>query len=106
MGDKRKHEVNLVYIILVGFHPLHISRYKTLFTSFERICTKDYKIPNTGVIVPKDGVVHVYVENITNSDKNFVNPHNFDPENFNPQNFSNKFAYFGFGQGPRSCPGR
>ena len=80
-------------------------RYKMLFTAFERVCTKDYKIPDTDIVIPKDRVVHLWVENIINDEKNFINPGNFDPENFNPQNFTNKFAHFGFGQGPRSCPG-
>ena len=62
-------------------------------------------MPNTNFVIPKDRVVHIFVENTENSEQNFINPGNFDPENFNPQNFTNKFAYFAFGQGPRSCPG-
>ena len=80
-------------------------RFQRAFTSLERICTKDYKLPNSDIVIPKDRVVHIFVEHCENDEKNFVNPVNFDPENFNPQNFTNKFAHFGFGQGPRSCPG-
>jgi len=80
-------------------------RYKMLFTAPERVCTKDYKIPNTDITLQKGRVVHIFFGNIINDKKNFINPDNFDPENFNPENFTNKFAHMAFGQGPRSCPG-
>jgi len=80
-------------------------RYKMLFTAPERVCTKDYKIPNTDIIIPKGRIVHLFVGNIINDKKNFINPEKFDPENFNPENFTNKFAHMAFGQGPRGCPG-
>merc|ERR1712227_797026 len=54
-------------------------RYKSLFVSHERVCTKDYKLPGTDIVIPKGRVTHVY--------------------------FKNKFAYMSFGQGPRACPG-
>ena len=76
-----------------------------LFTAPERVCTKDYKIPNTDITLQKGRVVHIFFGNIINDKKNFINPDNFDPENFNPENFTNKFAHMAFGQGPRSCPG-
>ena len=76
-----------------------------LFTAPERVCTKDYKIPNTDIIIPKGRIVHLFVGNIVNDKKNYINPDNFDPENFNPENFTNKFAHMAFGQGPRGCPG-
>jgi len=80
-------------------------RYNMLFTSHERVCTKDYKIPNTDLVIPKDRIVHVYINGIINDKKNYTNPDNFDPENFNPDTFTNKFANMAFGQGPRACPG-
>merc|ERR1712133_102241 len=80
-------------------------RYKMLFSALERVCTKDYKIPNTDIIIPKGRIVHLFVGNISNNKKNFINPVKFDPENSNPENFTNKFAYMAFGQGPRGCPG-
>ena len=76
-----------------------------LVHTHERICTKDFRIPGTDITIPKDRVVHVYYEHIVKSEKNFVNPLNFDPDNFLPENAHNKFAVMGFGQGPRSCPG-
>ena len=77
-----------------------------LFTSHERVCTKDYKIPNTDIVVPKGRIVKVFFEGISNNRDTFIDPDNFNPENFNPNNFTNKFANMAFGQGPRSCPGK
>ena len=76
-----------------------------MFTSHERECTKDYRIPNTDFVIPKGHIVHVYFPKFTNSENNYVNPHSFDPDNFDPENFKNKFSFQGFGQGPRACPG-
>merc|ERR1712223_913275 len=59
-------------------------RYKMLFTAHERRCTRDYKIPDTDIVIPKGRIVHEY---------------------FNPDNKPNKFAFMMFGQGPRACPG-
>ena len=63
-----------------------------LFTAHERRCTRDYKIPDTDIVIPKGRIVHVYFNHFVNSRKNFINPDNFDPENFNPDNKPNKFA--------------
>jgi len=75
------------------------------FESHERLCTKDYKIPGTDIIVPKGRFVHVYIDGIINSEKNFINPTDFDPENFNPENNPAKFGNQVFGHGPRNCVG-
>jgi len=80
-------------------------RHKPLFTSHERVCTKDYRIPNTDFVIPKGNIVHVYFPKFTISEKNYANPHSFDPDNFDQENFKNKFSFQGFGQGPRACPG-
>ena len=80
-------------------------RYKMLFTVHERVCTKDYKLPDSEVVVQKGRIVHVYFDHFVNDPKNYINPEKFDPENFNPENKPNKFAFMMFGQGPRACPG-
>lgn len=82
------------------------SRYKMLFTVHERVCTKDYKLPESDIVVQKGRIVHVYFDHFVNDPKNYINPGEFDPENFNPENKPNKFAFMMFGQGPRACPGK
>merc|ERR1711970_1334324 len=73
-----------------------------LVNSLQRICTKDYKIPDTDFIIPKGMQVNIYGKLLTK--ESFYNPDNFDPDNFDPHN-PNKFGFFGFGQGPRNCIG-
>jgi len=80
-------------------------RFTTIVPQLERICTKNYKIPGTNVVIPKDRVVNVYMQGFTDSNDNFYNAKEFDPDNFNPDNNPNKFAFAAFGQGPRNCVG-
>jgi len=80
-------------------------RHENIQCAHERLCTKDYKIPDTEITIPKGRHVKIYFGKFENSEKNFVNPHKFDPENFNPENNYNKFAAMAFSQGPRNCIG-
>ena len=101
-------EVSYDFIESLKFTEMFIKesmRFGNLMTSHERECTKDYKIPDTDIIIPKGRIVHVYFKNIVNDEKNFVNPNTFYPENFSSENHTNKFSFQSFGQGPRACPG-
>jgi len=80
-------------------------RINEVATTHERMCTKDYKIPGTEIIIPKGRFVKVPVDEIQNNPDNFYNPTEFDPENFDPENKPNKFGLMIFGQGPRNCIG-
>jgi len=80
-------------------------RLNTVLNSHERLCTKDYKVPGTNFVIPKDRYVRVYVKDMARAEGNFVNPGEFDPENCNPSNNPSKFAQMIFGQGPRNCIG-
>ena len=77
-----------------------------MFQAHERMCTKDYLVPETNITIPKGRMVKVFFTPIENSKKNFKNPEKFDPDNFLPENNPNKFGYMTFGQGPRACPGK
>ena len=66
-----------------------------------RVCTKDYKLPGTDIVIPKDLVVIVK----PNEEGCYPNPEAFDPDNFNESDGLNKYAFVGFGQGPRNCIG-
>jgi len=80
-------------------------RYSNMIPITERVCTKDYKIPDTDITIPKGRVVKIYFSNMMENEKNFKNAKEFDPENFHPDNKPNKFAFQSFGQGPRGCIG-
>merc|ERR1719397_440130 len=104
------HDGEVCYEVIEGLKYMEMfikesMRFDALMTSHERECTKDYKIPNTDIVVPKGRIVHVYFNDIVNDQKNFVNPNKFDPENFAAENHTNKFSFMSFGQGPRGCPG-
>ena len=72
-----------------------------LLSGISRVCTKDYKLPGTDIVIPKDLVVIVKPK----EEGCFANPAEFDPDNFNESDGLNKFAFVGFGQGPRNCIG-
>eukprot|EP00088_Acartia_fossae_P054512 TRINITY_DN6273_c0_g1_i2.p1 TRINITY_DN6273_c0_g1~~TRINITY_DN6273_c0_g1_i2.p1 ORF type:complete len:542 (+),score=114.34 TRINITY_DN6273_c0_g1_i2:29-1627(+) len=76
-----------------------------LVPMLERVCTKNYKVPGTAVVIPKGTVVDLYIPDLHMDNNNYVNAKEFDPENFNPENKPNKFSFQTFGQGPRNCIG-
>lgn len=78
-------------------------RYNKFVTNLQRICTKDYKVPDTDFTIIKGTPVNVEFYGI---DKDcFANASEFDPDNFDANNNPNKFGFSGFGQGPRNCIG-
>ena len=78
-------------------------RFYGVTSHLQRICTKDYKVPDTEFTIIKGTPVHVEYSAIVK--ESFVHPDKFDPENFDAENNPNKFGFSGFGQGPRSCIG-
>jgi len=72
-----------------------------------RVCTKDFRIPNSNVLIPEGSTVIIPVAAIMKDPDYFPDPEKFDPERFiaeNKCNF-NPNAYIPFGQGPKMCPG-
>ena len=80
-------------------------RHNDAFAAHERLCTKDYKIPDTDIVIPKGRYVKIYFGPFTKRADYFVNPTEFDPDNFLPENKPNKFGIQIFGHGPRNCIG-
>jgi len=80
-------------------------RQSPFVTFLERACTKNYQVPGTDVVIPKGTVITVATQDLHKLESAFYNPEEFDPENFAPENKPNKFAFQGFGQGPRNCIG-
>ncbi|XP_059618289.1 probable cytochrome P450 6d5 [Phlebotomus argentipes] len=72
-----------------------------------RICTKDYQIPDTNVIVEKGTNILISLLGLQKDPKYFEKPDVFDPERFLPQNQDKitPFSFLPFGDGPRSCIG-
>ena len=72
-----------------------------------RICTKDYKIPDTNVIIEKGTSCIIPTYGLHRDEKFFHNPDEFDPTRFFSENKIGKTLldcpYLPFGDGPRNC---
>ncbi|XP_055680720.1 probable cytochrome P450 6d5 [Lutzomyia longipalpis] len=75
--------------------------------SIIRICTKDYKIPETNVTIEKGTNIFIPIWGLQKDPKYFENPEKYNPERFLPVNSDKRvpFTYLPFGEGPRSCIG-
>ena len=72
-----------------------------------RQCNKEYKIPNSDLVIPKGINIEIPAYSYHHDEEYFPNPSKFDPERFNDDNKHkiNMSAYLPFGDGPRSCLG-
>ncbi|KAI4465738.1 cytochrome p450 [Holotrichia oblita] len=73
----------------------------------DRKIAKDYKIPDTNIILEKDTNVYISIIGMHMDPQYFPNPHKFDPERFSVENKANilPFTYLPIGAGPRICIG-
>ncbi|KYM99582.1 Cytochrome P450 6k1 [Cyphomyrmex costatus] len=72
----------------------------------DRITTRDYELPNTGLIIEKNVPVYVSI-NATNQDsKYFSNPQDFIPSRTETKDKKKFYESLAFGIGPRSCIGQ
>lgn len=70
-----------------------------------RLCTRDYKIPGTEVVIKKGNFVHIAVDGLQTDPQYFHDPEKFDPERFADMDSFPKNVYYPFGAGPRICIG-
>lgn len=75
---------------------------------FLRKCTKDYKIPETNVIIEKGLSVLIPAIALQRDPEYFPAPDIFDPERFSEENKHKimDHTYLPFGDGPRICIGK
>jgi cytochrome P450 family 6 len=74
----------------------------------ERKCVKDYQLPGTDLVIPKDSMVIFPIGGIHMDEKYYPDPEKFDPERFSQENKAKRdtFTYLPFGNGPRNCIGK
>ncbi|XP_051155372.1 probable cytochrome P450 6a14 [Leptopilina boulardi] len=73
-----------------------------------RICLKDYQIPNSNFYIKKGMKIIIPVLGLHNDPNIYPNPEEFRPERFDSDQVAkrNSFAYLPFGEGPRICIGK
>ncbi|XP_049880682.1 cytochrome P450 6B6-like [Pectinophora gossypiella] len=72
-----------------------------------RICTRQYTIPDLGITIDPGVKILIPVQAIQMDEKYFDNPKEFRPERFTPEEKRKRHAYtyLPFGAGPRACIG-
>ncbi|XP_017066143.1 probable cytochrome P450 6a14 [Drosophila eugracilis] len=72
-----------------------------------RECNREYKVPNTDIVLDKGVNVVIPVHNIHHDPEIYPAPEKFDPSRFEPEQVKDRhpMAYLPFGDGPRNCIG-
>ncbi|XP_037887564.1 probable cytochrome P450 6a13 [Glossina fuscipes] len=74
-----------------------------------RVCVKDYRLPNSDLILEKGLRVIIPIDAIQNDPEYFKEPEKFNPDRFSSAAMPQKhpaFSFLPFGEGPRNCIGK
>ena len=73
----------------------------------ERVCTKEYAVPNSNIVIRKGDLVRVDNIGICFDPDVYTNPMNYNPERFLKENAAelNPYGFLNFSLGPRNCIG-
>jgi cytochrome P450 len=73
----------------------------------DRVCVKNYKIPDTDKVIEAGTVLTVPIFGLQRDPEFFPEPELFDPERFNEdkKTLVKPYTYLPFGVGPRNCIG-
>lgn len=76
-------------------------------SALNRLCVKDYKIPNEDVVIKKGTSVLISVLGIHHDKDIYPDPDKFEPDRFSDENRKSRhnYAHIPFGEGPRNCIG-
>lgn len=107
-----ENEGKITYDLLFSFKYLDMVTRETLrkypiITGMLRRCTKEYKIPETDLVIPEGLNVLLPTYSIHHDPEFYPEPSKFDPERFSPENSEqrNPITFLAFGEGPRACIG-
>lgn len=98
--------------IIIGFKLIFFLSIETVrkypsLPLLNRVCTKDYNIPDTDITIKEGTAIVISLMGQSRDEKYFPEPMAYKPERYlesNPQ--YNKEAYIPFGDGPRTCLGK
>ncbi|XP_058788799.1 probable cytochrome P450 6a14 isoform X2 [Phymastichus coffea] len=100
----------LTYEVLMELKYLDMTFHETMrkhpsVPFLNRVCVKDYQVPNSNFIIEKGTRIIISVSGIHDNEDIHSDPQKFDPMRFSKENIAsqNTFSYLPFGQGPRSC---
>lgn len=73
-----------------------------------RVCTENYKIPETNIVLEKGTSLIIPIKAIHWDEEVYPDPWVFDPERFSEDNKKSRhpYAFIPFGEGPRICIGK
>ncbi|XP_050530773.1 cytochrome P450 6k1-like isoform X2 [Daktulosphaira vitifoliae] len=73
----------------------------------ERVCTQDYKIPDSDLLIKKGTTVQIPVVGLHYDPDYYPNPHKFNPYRFIQEEKMQRsqYVFLPFGTGPRNCIG-
>ncbi|KAJ3644190.1 hypothetical protein Zmor_026860 [Zophobas morio] len=107
-----RHENKLTYDAIMEMHYMEQVVNETLrkyppLPNLSRICTKNYTVPGTNLVIEKGTAVLIPVMGIHHDPEYYPNPEKFDPERFSDVNKKERHscAFIPFGEGPRICIG-
>lgn len=84
---------------MLYFHAETLRKYPTL-PFLNRICTKDYPIPNTDLVIKEGTPIIISHLGLMRDARYFPEPYKFDPDRFSDSNPKyNANAYVPFGDG-------
>ncbi|CAG9806327.1 unnamed protein product [Chironomus riparius] len=72
-----------------------------------REASRDYKVPNTKLIIPKSSMVFIPIYSIQRDPEFYPDPEKFDPQRFAEENIAKRhpMSHIPFCYGPRNCIG-
>ncbi|XP_058130755.1 probable cytochrome P450 6a14 [Anopheles ziemanni] len=75
--------------------------------SLTRVPMRDYTVPGTKYVIPKDTLVQIPVYALHHDEEFYPEPDQFNPDRFLPEEVKKRhpYVYLPFGEGPRICIG-
>ncbi|GJQ88390.1 Cyp6a9 [Trypoxylus dichotomus] len=109
----REYDGKLTYDAIIGMKFMDQVVNETLrmyppLSFLNRVCTKEYKLPNTDTIIEKGTAILISNLGIHWDPEYYPNPETFDPDRFTDENKRTRptFTFLPFGEGPRICIGQ